>query len=54
MLVVKKVLFTKMGSGAKTLKARVVGWLCTDCTKKDPDFNREAYIPIDEKEMIRG
>lgn len=52
LLVVKKVLFTGMGAGAKTHRARVTDWLCPDCTKEDPDFNRETYQPIDEKDMI--
>lgn len=39
MLTVKKVLFTEMGAGAKTTRARVKSWLCVDCTKSDPDWN---------------
>lgn len=42
MLTVKKVLFTGMGAGAKTDRARVVAWLCPPCTKRDEDWNRPA------------
>lgn len=55
MLVVKKVLFTKMGSGAKTLRARVKLWLCPSCTRKDEDWLTEPYQAVDEKkEAISG
>lgn len=41
-LVVKKVLFTGMGAGASTIRARVTKWLCDSCTLKDSDWNRPA------------
>lgn len=44
LLTVKKVLFTGMGAGAKTTRARVVAWLCVDCTKRDEDWNRPANL----------
>lgn len=44
LLTVKKVLFTEMGAGAKTDRARVVGWLCPACVKKDPAWNLPPYI----------
>lgn len=44
LLTVKKILFTGMGSGAQTDKARVIAWLCPTCTKRDPDWNREPYL----------
>lgn len=61
LLVVKKVLFTSMGEGSRTLRARVVGWYCPDCTKKDVDWNRppniqpsERVIPHLELEELNG
>ena len=39
MLTVKKVLFTSMGAGSKTTRARVKAWLCPSCTKTDADWN---------------
>jgi len=49
MLTVKKVLFTGMGAGAKTNRARVVAWLCPTCTKNDPDWNRPPNIQPAER-----
>lgn len=43
LLTVKKVLFLEMGVGARTLRSRVVGWLCPDCVAKDADFNQVSY-----------
>jgi hypothetical protein len=43
MLTVKKTLFTGMGAGAKTTRARVIAWLCPSCTKLDPDWHRPAH-----------
>lgn len=54
LLLVKKALFTGMGSGAKTHRARVIAWLCPDCTKQDPDWNAEPYTPIEEKDMVNA
>jgi hypothetical protein len=42
-LTVKKVYFQEMGAGGRSIKSRVVGWLCPLCVKKDPDFNREPF-----------
>lgn len=42
-LTVKKVLFTTMGEGPRTKKARVLEWLCDSCMQRDPDFNREKF-----------
>ena len=44
-LVVKKALFTEMGVGAKTLRARVTDWLCPKCLRDDPDYQREKFAP---------
>jgi hypothetical protein len=48
-LVAKKVLFTGMGAGAKTLRARTVAHLCVTCTKKDEVYNMEPYVAVSEK-----
>lgn len=48
-LVAKKVLFTGMGAGAKTLRARVIAHLCVPCTKADPVYNMEPYVQVSEK-----
>lgn len=43
-LAAKRVSFMEMGEGAKTIRARVVSWLCKDpCMLKDPDYNRERF-----------
>lgn len=42
-LTVKKVSFLEMGLNGRTLKSRVVGWLCPSCVNKDADFNREPW-----------
>lgn len=44
-LTVKKALFTEMGVGARTIRARVTDWLCPMCLKNDPDFQREKFSP---------
>lgn len=52
-LVAKKVLFTEMGAGAKTLRARTVDHLCVPCTKKDEVYNMEPYVPVSEKAPVK-
>jgi len=42
-LTVKKASFHTMGARAKTIRSRVIHWLCPDCLKVDPDWNREPY-----------
>lgn len=42
-LTVKKSSFHNMGAKARTLRSRVVHWLCPECLKADPDWNRPAY-----------
>jgi len=49
MLTVKKVMFTTMGEGARTTRARVKAWLCVDCVKKDEDWNLPAYRQPSER-----
>lgn len=43
MLVVKKVLFAEMGTTGRTLKTRVVAWLCPPCTKEDEAWLQKDY-----------
>ena len=43
-LTVKKATFLEMGTGARTIRSRVVGWLCDPCLKKDADWNREPFV----------
>ncbi len=42
-LTVKKVSFHGMGARARTYKSRVIAWLCPECLKNDPDWQRDAY-----------
>lgn len=53
MLTVKKVIFTTMGSGSSTTRARVVGWLCPLCRKVDEDWNREPNLQPEERPPLR-
>lgn len=39
-LLVKKSIFTTMGRGGKTVRSRVVDWLCDGCVKQDDDWNQ--------------
>jgi hypothetical protein len=50
-LVVKKALFTEMGEGARTVRARVIHWLCPKCLLEDTDFNREKFAPRNENKL---
>lgn len=43
LLTVKKILFTEMGAGGRTQRARVVAWLCPECVAVDPDFNLPKF-----------
>lgn len=49
MLTVKKVLFTGMGEGANTTRARVIAWLCPPCVKKDEVWNRPPHLQPSER-----
>lgn len=49
MLTVKKVLFTSMGAGSSTTRARVVAWLCPICTRRDEAWNIEPNKPPSER-----
>jgi hypothetical protein len=54
LLTVKKVLFTGMGAGAKTDRARVTAWLCPDCTKRDSDWMRPPHIQPAERTVLQS
>lgn len=43
LLTVKKVLFLEMGVGARTIRSRVVGWLCPPCVATDSQYNAPSY-----------
>lgn len=53
MLTVKKVLFTEMGQGASTTRARVIAWLCPSCTTTDEDWNRPPHVQPAERVIRR-
>lgn len=43
-LAAKRISFMEMGEGAKTIRARVVAWLCKEpCMLEDPDYQRERF-----------
>lgn len=44
-LTVKLAMFREMGEGARTVRSRVIDWLCATCLDSDPDFNREKFSP---------
>lgn len=50
-LTVKKVSFHGMGAHARTFRSRVIGWLCPDCLKVDPDWNRQPYTDPAEADV---
>lgn len=43
LLTVKKVLFVEMGAGGRTLKSRVLDWLCPSCVVGDPDYKLPGW-----------
>ena len=43
LLTVKKIAFLEMGVGGRTIKTRVVAWLCPRCVASDPDFLLEKF-----------
>lgn len=49
-LFVKRVVFQTMGSGARTVRSRVLSWLCGPCTMEDEDYNRESFVPVYEQQ----
>lgn len=51
-LTVKKAVFLEMGEGARTIRSRVVAWLCHYCLEKDVDFQREKFNPPRVEEPI--
>lgn len=54
MLTVKKILFTSMGAGSTTTRARVKQWLCPECTKKDEDWNLPPHLQPSERVMRKA
>lgn len=57
LLTVKKVSFNEMGIGGRTLRSRVVDWLCPECVRSDPDYNREKFVApgnIPDQERVHG
>lgn len=53
-----KVSFLRMGIGGRTLKSRVIAWLCPGCLGKDkvynsPEHSGPAYRPRNEDEVQR-
>ena len=52
LLTVKKVIFTSMGAGASTTRARVVAWLCPPCTAKDEEWNLPANRQPSERVKV--
>jgi len=52
-LTVKKSVFTTMGTGAKTVRSRVLDWLCPPCLASDQEWNLDAYVaPEDREEQV--
>lgn len=51
-LTVKKAVFLEMGEGARTVRSRVIAWLCKYCLEKDEDFLREKFNPPRVEEPI--
>lgn len=54
MLTVKKVLFTTMGAGSTTVRSRVIGWLCVECTKKDDHWNLPRKLQPAERPPVHN
>lgn len=51
-LMVKKIRFESMGSGARVFRSRVVGWLCPACLIKDEAWSQEdkrGHAPLKDK-----
>ena len=42
-LTAKRVYFTTMGRGFKTIRSRTVAWLCPDCLEKDDAWTADMY-----------
>lgn len=43
LLTVKKVSFLEMGAGGRSIRSRVLDWLCPVCVAGDPDFQLPEY-----------
>jgi hypothetical protein len=53
LLIVKRAVFVPIGRGAKIVKNRTIMWLCDDCLKLDPDWNRESHDAPGLKSVTR-
>lgn len=42
-LLAKRAQYQTLGREPKTLRSRVVAWLCPSCIAKDPDYNVDSY-----------
>lgn len=56
LLTVKKAVFLEMGMGGRTIRSRVVGWLCPSCTANDSDWNQEKFVPLvaELRQVVNG
>lgn len=59
LLTAKKISFCEIGMNAKTLKSRIVDWLCPDCLVKDDVWNKPKYttpghVPSDDLVRLRA
>lgn len=52
-LLAKRVIFRQMGDFGRTVKGRVVAWLCPSCLEKDPVWRDESRSSIQSTAMKR-
>jgi hypothetical protein len=52
-LTVKRVVFRQMGEFGRTLKGRVVGWLCPDCRDKDAVWLDQSTRVVESTSLTR-
>lgn len=48
-LTVKKAIFVEMGEGGRTLRSRVVGWLCGICLKEDTQYSLPSFRKLQKE-----
>lgn len=54
-LTVLKAVFTTMGAPSKTIRSRVIAWLCPKCLAADAFWNRPPYVdPLEYDEMMEA
>lgn len=51
-LTVKRVMFTTMGEGSRTIRSRVMEWLCNDCVQSDKEWNLPPWKSPGERAKI--